>query len=58
MRVHSIALHLVDDQRPHANTHVRSDRDRDEGARSEDTDLLGFFFCPSTLACWNPDAIL
>ena len=37
MRVHSVALLLVDDLRPHAATHVRRERDREEGARGEDT---------------------
>ena len=66
MRVHSVALPLVDDLRPHAAPHVRSKCDRDEGARSENIGWLGFFG-PPTLACWNhahsclvqvPDAIL
>ena len=37
MRVHSVALLLVDDLRPHAAPHVRRERDRDEGARGEET---------------------
>ena len=37
MRVHSVALPLVDDLCPHAAPHVRRERDRDEGARGEDT---------------------
>ena len=66
MRVHSVALLLVDDLRPHAAPHVRRERDCDEGARGEDMGWLGLFG-PSTLACWNhahtclvqvPDAIL
>ena len=36
MRVHSVALPLKDNLRPHAAPHVRSKRDRDEGARGED----------------------
>ena len=65
-RVYSVALLLIDDLCPHAAPHVRSERDRDEGARGEDTGWLGFFR-PPTLACWNhshsclvqvPDAIL
>ena len=66
MRVHSAALPLVDDLRPHAASHDCSKRDRDEGARGEDMGWLGFFG-PPALACWNdahsclvqvPDAIL
>ena len=38
MRVHSVALPVVDDLRPHAAPHVRRERDRDEGARGEVTD--------------------
>ena len=66
MRVHSVALPLVDDLRPHAAPHVRSKCDRDEGARSEDIGWLGPLG-PPALACWNdahsclvqvPDAIL
>ena len=44
VRVCSVALHLTDDLRPHAAPHVRSERDRDEGARGEDTSWLGFFW--------------
>ena len=36
MRVHSVALHLIDNLCPHAASHVCSKRDRDEGARGED----------------------
>ena len=36
VRVYSVALLLMDDLRPHAAPHVRSERDRDEGARGED----------------------
>ena len=66
MKVHSVALSLVDDLRPHAAPHVRRERDCDEGARGEDIGWLGFVG-PSTLACWNhahsclvqvPEAIL
>ena len=52
VRVYSVALPLIDDLRPHAAPHVRSERDRDEGARGEDTGWLGFFG-PPTLACWD-----
>ena len=38
MRVHSVALPLIDNLRPHAAPHVRRERDRDEGVRGEDTD--------------------
>ena len=34
----ALGLPLVDDLRPHAAPHVRRERDRDEGARGEDTD--------------------
>ena len=51
VRVYSVALPLIDDLRPHAAPHVRSERDRDEGTRDEDTGWLGFFG-PPTLACW------
>ena len=66
VRVYSVALPLVDDLRPHAAPHVRSERDRDEGARGEDMGCFGPLG-PPTLACWNlahsclvqvPDAIL
>ena len=66
VRVYSVALLLTNDLCPHAAPHVRSERDRDEGARGEDIGWLGFFG-PPTLACWNhahsclvqvPDAIL
>ena len=33
MRVHSVTLLLIDNLCPHAAPHVRSERDRDEGAR-------------------------
>ena len=36
MRVHSVALPLIDNLCPHAASHVCSKRDRDEGARGED----------------------
>ena len=36
MRVHSVGLPLTDNLYPHAASHVRSKRDRDEGARGED----------------------
>ena len=61
MRVYSAALPL-----PHAASHVRSERDRDEGARGEDMGWLGPLG-PPAVACWNdahsclvqvPDAIL
>ena len=52
MRVHSVALPLVDDLRPHAAPHVRSERHRDEGARGDDMGWLGPLG-PPALACWN-----
>ena len=52
MRVYSVALLLVDDLRPLAAPHVRSERDRDEGARSEDMGCFGPLG-PPALACWN-----
>ena len=36
MRVHSVALLLIDNLCPHAASHVCSKRDRDEGTRGED----------------------
>ena len=66
MRVYSAALPLIDNLCPHAAPHVRSKRDRDEGARGEDMGWLGPLG-PPALACWNdahsclvqvPDAIL
>ena len=66
MRVYSDALPLIDNLCPHAASHVRSERDRDEGARGEDMGWLGPL-APPALACWNdahsclvqvPDAIL
>ena len=66
MRVHSVALPLIDNLCPHAAPHVCSKRDRDEGARGEDVGWLGPL-APPALACWNdahsclvqvPDAIL
>ena len=52
MRVYSAALPLIDNLCPHAASHVRSERDRDEGARGEDMGWLGPLGPPS-LACWN-----
>ena len=43
VRVHSVALLLLDDLCLHAAPRVRSERDRDEGARGEDTGWLSFF---------------
>ena len=40
-RFYSVALPLIDNLRPHAAPHVRSKRDRDEGARGEDMGWLG-----------------
>ena len=66
MRVYSAALLLKDNLCPHAASHVRSERDRDQGARGEDVGWLGPL-APPALACWNdahsylvqvPDAIL
>ena len=37
VRVYSVAFPLTDELRPHAALHVRSESDRDEGARGEDT---------------------
>ena len=52
MRVYSVALVLRDNLCPHAASHVRSERDRDEGARGEDMGWLGPL-APPALACWN-----
>ena len=52
MRVHSVALTLMDKLCPHGASHVCSKRDRDEGARGEDMGCLGFFG-PPTLTFWN-----
>ena len=41
MRVYSVALLLIDDLCPHTASHVRSERDRDEGARGEDMGRCG-----------------
>ena len=50
MTVYSAALPLLDNLCPHAASHVRSEGDRDEGARGEDMGWLGLLVHPRSPA--------